>query len=314
MNILVTGALGQLGRSIQEANKTSEDNLYLYTDILSDDKVSELDITSKEDVENFVSTNKINMIVNCAAYTNVEMAETAVGFSCARKLNALAVKNLAECAKRHGARMIHISTDYVFDGEKNTPYTETDMTNPKNAYGITKKEGEEYALSILKDNCIIIRTSWLYSTFGNNFVKTIRRLINEKDEINVTLDEVGSPTYAGDLAWTIVHIIEHWDETENAGGIYHYSNEGVVSRYDFAETIRDYEFYVIGNSRSEFVSMKPCISKNLGLKLLANRPKYSVMLKDKIKEKFGIEIPYWRESLFNCVDRMQREETESNFL
>lgn len=310
MNILVTGALGQLGRSIQNAQKIDEKNVYIYTDKMIEHHVSRLDISSPDDIDKFMEDNKIDIIVNCAAYTNVEEAETVSGFSNARNLNAISVKNLAESAKKHGARLIHISTDYVFDGELNRPYRETDMTNPKTSYGITKKEGEDYAMSILKDDCIILRTSWLYSTYGWNFVKTVRKLINENDSFDMVLDEIGSPTYAGDLAWAIIYIIEHWNETEDAGGIYHFSNEGVISRYDFAEAIRDMEYHVMGNDRAEMVEINPCTTENLKFKLKATRPRYSVMSKDKFKKKFGVGIPYWRNSLFLCMDKIRREYDE----
>ena len=307
MNILVTGALGQLGKSIQEAQKINENNTYIYTDIVPGDNVSKLDITSNEDVESFVKANGIDIIVNCAAYTNVDKAEEDGGFSEAKKLNGTAVKNLAECAKKHNARLIHISTDYVFDGTNNTPYSELEWPHPKTIYGITKLEGEMYATAILEENCIVLRTSWLYSPFGKNFVKTMRRLINEEDSINVVLDEVGSPTSAMDLAHAIVQIVNKWNDIPNAGGIYHYSNEGVVSRYDFAEAIRDMEYHIMGNDRAEFVEINPCMTKDLGFKLNADRPKYSVMLKDKFKKKFGIGIPYWRSSLYLCMDRIKRD-------
>lgn len=307
MNILVTGALGQLGRSIQEAQDMNFGNTYLYTDIVTGENVSMLDITSEENVDEFVRNNGIDIIVNCAAYTNVDEADTVNGFSDANRLNSLAVRNLAECAKKNNARLIHISTDYVFDGNNNTPYSELDGTAPINAYGFTKLEGEMCATSVLGDDCIVLRTSWLYSPFGKNFVKTMRRLINEEDSINVVIDEVGSPTSAIDLAYAIVKIVNKWNDIPNAGGIYHYSNEGVVSRYDFAEAIRDMEYHIMGNDRAEFVEINPCMTKDLGFELNADRPKYSVMLKDKFKKKFGIGIPYWRSSLLLCMDRIKRD-------
>ena len=274
--ILVTGANGQLGSELRVLSVNSNHE-FLFTD------VAELDITNREAVDNYVSEHGAEIIVNCAAYTNVDKAEDDTEM--ADNINHLAVKNLAEVSAKYKLILIHISTDYVFDGSKNTPYLETDATAPLGVYGHTKLAGEK---AVTDSGCdyLIIRTSWLYSSFGNNFVKTIRRLTAEKDSLKVVFDQVGTPTYAGDLAQAILKIIDSGKYADNAG-IYHFSNEGVCSWYDFAIEIR--------NLSGNLCDIQPCHSDEFPSKV--KRPNFSVLDKTKIKETFGLKIPYWKVSL-----------------
>ena len=281
MNILVTGANGQLGSQLRSITEKT-DHKYHFTD------VAELDITDSSALEAYTTENKIEVIVNCAAYTNVDGAEE--NQTAADLLNNKAVENLAKTAKRVDATLIHISTDYVFDGSGNTPCTEDMPTSPIGVYGETKLSGE---LAITKTDCnyIIIRTAWLYSQFGNNFAKTIQRLSAERDQLNVVFDQVGTPTYASDLAATICHIIDSKQLYKK--GIYHFSNEGVCSWYDFAVEIASQS----GNK----CNIRPCHSSEFPTK--AKRPSYSVLDKTKIKETFGLTIPHWREALIKCIGK-----------
>lgn len=274
--ILVTGANGQLGSELRVLSVNSNHE-FLFTD------VAELDITNREAVDNYVSEHGTDIIVNCAAYTNVDKAEDDTEM--ADNINHLAVKNLAEVSAKYKLTLIHISTDYVFDGSKNTPYLETDPTAPLGVYGRTKLAGEK---AVTDSGCdyLIIRTSWLYSSFGNNFVKTMRRLTAEKDSLKVVFDQVGTPTYAGDLAQAILKIIDSGKYADNAG-IYHFSNEGVCSWYDFAIEIR--------NLSGNLCDIQPCHSDEFPSKV--KRPNFSVLDKTKIKETFGLKIPYWKVSL-----------------
>ena len=274
--ILVTGANGQLGSELRVLSVNSNHE-FLFTD------VAELDITNREAVDNYVSEHGTDIIVNCAAYTNVDKAEDDTEM--ADNINHLAVKNLAEVSAKYKLTLIHISTDYVFDGSKNTPYLETDPTAPLGVYGRTKLAGEK---AVTDSGCdyLIIRTSWLYSSFGNNFVKTIRRLTAEKDSLKVVFDQVGTPTYAGDLAQAILKIIDSEKYADNAG-IYHFSNEGVCSWYDFAIEIM--------NLSGNLCDIQPCHSDEFPSKV--KRPNFSVLDKTKIKETFGLKIPYWKVSL-----------------
>ena len=274
--ILVTGANGQLGSELRVLSVNSNHE-FLFTD------VAELDITNREAVDNYVSEHGAEIIVNCAAYTNVDKAEDDTEM--ADNINHLAVKNLAEVSAKYKLILIHISTDYVFDGSKNTPYLETDPTAPLGVYGRTKLAGEK---AVTDSGCdyLIIRTSWLYSSFGNNFVKTIRRLTAEKDSLKVVFDQVGTPTYAADLASAILEIIETGKYKSNSG-IYHFSNEGVCSWYDFAIEIR--------NLSGNLCDIQPCHSDEFPSKV--KRPNFSVLDKTKIKETFGLKIPYWKVSL-----------------
>lgn len=288
MNILVTGANGQLGNEMRIVSRNSQDH-YIFTD------VAELDITNAMAVEKMVSDNGIKAIINCAAYTNVDKAEDDYDF--AELLNATAVKNLAQAIKKNDGILIHISTDYVFGGTKNnTPCSEDEPANPTGVYGITKLHGEQ---SIIEAGCkhLIIRTAWLYSEFGKNFVKTMLNLTATKPNLNVVFDQVGSPTYAYDLAQVIFNIVEK-RKYEGQDGIYHYSNEGVCSWYDFTKMIAEYA----GHTDCD---IQPCHSDEFPSKVV--RPSYSVLDKTKIKKTFDIHIPYWTDSLKRCLAELAKQ-------
>ena len=282
--ILVTGANGQLGSEMQRLGAVSP-NEYLFTD------VAELDITDKSAVESFVQDNQINIIVNCAAYTNVDKAEDDQ--ATAELINATAVRNLAEAMKMVDGTLFHVSTDYVFGAEGNTPRTEDMPTNPLGVYGVTKLHGEQ-AIAEVGAKALIFRTAWLYSEFGNNFLKTMLRLTKEKESLNVVFDQVGTPTYAGDLAMTIFSIIEG-DYYAGNEGIYHFSNEGVCSWYDFAQEIAT-------AMQHKGCKIHPCHSSEFPSKV--TRPPFSVLDKTKIKKTFGVDIPHWRESMIYCLRRI----------
>jgi dTDP-4-dehydrorhamnose reductase len=279
MNILITGANGQLGNEMRRVSANSHDR-YIFTD------VAELDITNIEAIRNTMAENDINVIVNCAAYTAVDKAEDDEAM--AELLNATAVANLATAAKEHNATLIHVSTDYVFDGNGCRPYTEEQPTSPASVYGRTKLHGEEAAVES-GCNYLIFRTAWLYSPFGRNFVKTMRTLTAERDSLKVVFDQVGSPTYAGDLAALIFGIIENRELDHK--GIYHYSNEGVCSWYDFAREICE----MSGNK----CNIEPCHSDEFPSKVA--RPAYSVLDKSKVKATFNVNVPHWKESLAKCI-------------
>lgn len=284
MNILVTGANGQLGNEMRIVSQGSSDS-YIFTD------VDELDITNRDAVMDFVRDNNIKVVVNCAAYTNVDKAEDDE--KTAELINAQAVEYLASACKANHAMLIHISTDYVFGGnEGNTPRKETEPVNPTGAYGRTKLHGEQ-AIRKVGCNYLIIRTAWLYSEFGNNFVKTMRKLTAERDKLNVVFDQVGTPTYAFDLASVIFKIIEErrYDEIQD---VYHFSNEGVISWYDFAKEICE----LSGNE----CDIQPCHSDEFPSKV--KRPSYSVLDKTKIKNSLNITIPHWKESLKKCINKL----------
>ncbi|MBR1835279.1 MAG: dTDP-4-dehydrorhamnose reductase [Bacteroidales bacterium] len=285
MNILVTGTNGQLGSHIRLCSAQSQHN-YLYTDI------NELDITNRAAVERFVQTNQINVIVNCAAYVNVDQAESDK--ETADKLNHIAVGYLADIMSATNGLLIHISTDYVFGGNKNnTPCTEAEPTNPTGAYGRTKLAGEQ---AILQSSCrhIILRTSWLYSETGKNFCKTMLALTASKPSIKVVFDQVGTPTYAGDLAKAIFTILER-GLYEGNEGTYNFSNEGVCSWYDFAKEIAR-------QSNQLGCDIQPCHSNEFPSPVI--RPSYSVLDKTKFKETFGMAIPYWADSLAVCLSNL----------
>ncbi|SMO87827.1 dTDP-4-dehydrorhamnose reductase [Saccharicrinis carchari] len=284
MNILVTGANGQLGSELRALSDQSSHS-FIFTD------VNELDILNADAIQEFVKNNPIDVIINCAAYTAVDKAEEDV--ETARALNALAVSNLVSVCEDKNIKLIHISTDYVFDGHNFKPLEEHCPVAPIGVYGKTKREGEEYLLNS-KITGAVIRTSWLYSSYGNNFVKSMMRLGREKNELGVIFDQIGTPTYAADLAQTILTICQH--PSFGCGSkLIHYSNEGVASWYDFASAIME----IAGID----CCVKPIETKDYPTP--AARPYYSVMNKALIKEEFGIEIPYWRDSLRKCIERMK---------
>lgn len=285
--VLVTGANGQLGCEMRKLGAVSP-NEYIYTD------VAELDITNREAVMAFVAENKVDVIVNCAAYTNVDRAEDDE--ATAELINATAVRNLAEAVKSVDGTLFHVSTDYVFGTDGNTPRTEDMPLNPLGAYGRTKLHGEE-AITEVGCKALIFRTAWLYSEFGNNFLKTMLRLTAEKEELKVVFDQVGTPTYAGDLALTIFSIIEG-GLYAGKEGVYHFSNEGVCSWFDFAQEIA----WTAGHTKCQ---IQPCHSNEFPSKV--TRPPYSVLDKTKIKTTFAIDIPHWRESMVYCLRRLMNE-------
>lgn len=289
MNILVTGANGQLGNEMRIVAKNSADN-YIFTD------VAELDITNATAVEKMVKDNDVNVIVNCAAYTNVDKAEDDREF--AEILNAKAAENLAVAIKKNNGLLVHVSTDYVFGGTKNnTPCKEDEPANPTGVYGVTKLHGEQ---AIMATGChyIIIRTAWLYSEFGKNFLKTMLNLTATKPQLKVVFDQVGSPTYAYDLALAIFDIVEN-RKYEGNDGIYHFSNEGVCSWFDFTKMIAEYA----GNTQC---NIQPCHSDEFPSKVV--RPSYSVLDKTKIKATFGTVVPYWTDSLKVCMNNLRNME------
>ena len=286
MNILVTGANGQLGHEMQRVAKSSNHN-YIFTDVA--DGYEKLDITNIEDIRNMVKKNNVDIIVNCAAYTNVDKAES--DYDTANLINNTAAGNLATAMKEAGGTLIHISTDYVFQGDGNTPCQEDWATNPLGVYGKTKLAGEA-AIATTGCNSIIIRTAWLYSQWGKNFVKTMQSLTATHDTLKVVFDQVGTPTFAGDLADVIAHII-NTGQTDKTG-IYHFSNEGVCSWYDFAKLICK----LSGNT----CDINPCYSEEFPSPV--KRPHFSVLDKIKIKETFGIKVPYWTDSLEVCIKQL----------
>ena len=282
MNILITGCNGQLGNEMQLLEKVNPQHQYFNTD------VAQLDITNPEAIEEFVNNNAIDIIVNCAAFTAVDKAESSQELC--HLLNAKAPEYLAAAIAKRGGYLVQVSTDYVFDGTNHTPYTEDEATCPNSVYGSTKLEGEKLAMAACA-NTMIIRTAWLYSTFGNNFVKTMIRLGQEKPELGVIFDQIGTPTYAGDLAAAIMAAINHGI----VPGIYHFSNEGVISWYDFTKAIH------------RIAGITSCHVKPLHTTEYptpAARPHYSVLDKTKIKQTYGIEVPYWEESLEKCIAKL----------
>ena len=287
MNILVTGANGQLGNEMRIVSKVSQDH-YIFTD------VAELDITNADAVRSMVQENDVKAIINCAAYTNVDKAEDDRDF--AELLNAKAVENLALAIKENNGVLVHVSTDYVFGKEPyNTPCQEDQKGTPTGVYGETKLHGEQ---NIINSGChhVIIRTAWLYSEFGKNFVKTMMNLTATKSELKVVFDQVGTPTYAYDLATAIFDIVEN-RKYEGNDGVYHYSNEGVCSWFDFTKMIAEYA----GNTCCD---VQPCHSNEFPSKVV--RPSFSVLDKTKIKETFEIKVPYWTESLKKCISNLQK--------
>ena len=299
MRILVTGKNGQLGKSINKIvntgngkNNYQQDNEFIFVGR------EEIDLSSESDINRyFDSNNKFDIIINCAAYTAVDKAEKEQEL--ANQVNHLAVKQLANIANEQKAKLVHVSTDYVFDGTGGKPYKETDKINPINVYGKTKLAGEKTLQEIMPTDAIIIRTSWVYSEYGNNFVNTMLRLGKERDELNVVSDQIGSPTYANDLAVAILEIIDNKDyqDKKQPTEIYHYSNKGRVSWYDFAKEIfKIAEVDCKVNSITTQQHPTP-----------AQRPRNTLMDKEKIIEKFGIKTPYWKEALCSCIKNIKDE-------
>lgn len=294
MKILVTGANGQLGLSLRRV--ASPDNVWIFTDVVPGDDTVSLDITDSEAVRELVAKEGIEAIVNCAAYTNVDAAEDNEAL--AELLNATAVGYLAAAMKEAGGLLVHISTDYVFGAEPyNTPCREEQKGTPTGVYGLTKLHGEQ---AILRSGVrhLILRTAWLYSEYGKNFVKTMLSLTATKPSIKVVFDQVGTPTYAADLARTIVDILPQVAADEPKCGIYHYSNEGVCSWYDFTKMIAEF-------SAQLSCDIQPCHSEEFPSKV--RRPAYSVLDKSKIKETFGISVPYWTDSLKQCIANLKSQ-------
>ena len=291
MNILVTGANGQLGTALREAPKARGDR-WIFTDVTALPGVETvyLDITDPNAVQIVCESEQVDVIVNCAAYTNVDKAEDDQ--ATADLLNRQAPANLAAAAKACGATLIHISTDYVFRGDKSIPYSETDATDPTGVYGVTKLAGER-AISESGCNYLIFRTAWLYSPWGKNFVKTMLQLMQTRPDLRVVCDQVGTPTYAPDLAALIAKVINERDFGK--AGLYHFTDEGVISWYDFTMAIR--EISGLQNCR-----VAPCSSEEYPTK--AQRPHYSVLDKSRVRETFGLQIPYWRDSLLRCLERL----------
>lgn len=282
-NVLVTGGNGQLGQAVAGLAEQYPSYSFFFTDI------DTLDITHKEAIHAYLKKNAIHTIINCAAYTTVDKAEKEMEL--AYRINAEAVRNLAEAARDHHSRIIHVSTDYVFDGHNHRPYIETDGTRPVSAYGRTKLAGEVILQEALPD-AVIVRTSWLYSENGGNFVNTMLRLGREKKEIKVVFDQIGTPTYAGDLANALLTLLSKEQKGGIIPGIYHYSNEGVCSWYDFARKIME-------------LAGLPCHVIPVETKdypTAAIRPPYSVLNKSKIKETYSLVIPHWEESLKKIIN------------
>ena len=293
MNILVTGANGQLGNEIRIITRESDDH-YVFTDVNQVEGVETvfLDITDLEAVRVLVAERRIDVIVNCAAYTDVERAEEDEPR--ADLLNHKAAGNLAAAAKATGATLFHVSTDYVFDGTAHTPYTEDGTPSPLGAYGRTKLAGER-AVMASGCRCLIFRTAWLYSEYGHNFLKTMLRLTSERDTLQVVFDQIGTPTYAGDLALALFSIIESERYAGNEG-VYHFTDEGVCSWYDFATEIAA----AAGHDKCRII---PCHTSEFPTK--AARPAYSVLDKTKIKTTFQMDIPHWREAMKYCLEKLR---------
>jgi dTDP-4-dehydrorhamnose reductase len=286
--ILVTGSKGQVGMELQALANQFPDFDFNFVD------VDELDITDPAAVKDYFDNNAINYCINCAAYTAVDKAETET--SLAWKVNTVGAENLATACFKYKAIMLHISTDYVYHTQQTKPYIETDLTNPQGTYARTKLQGDEAVLRSNAGGAMVIRTSWVYSSFGNNFVKTMLRLGAERGEVSVIYDQIGTPTYARDLAMALLQIVQkaenHSIDRKQFSGIYHYSNEGVTSWYDFAVAIFDI--------KNMAVKVRPIETKDYPTP--ASRPPYSLLNKAKIKNTFGMEIPHWQQSLRKCLE------------
>lgn len=285
--ILVTGANGQLGNEMRLLAKEYPGFTFDFTDI------GELDLCDSENVLDYCTRNKPSYIINCAAYTNVNKAEDDADLC--YKVNRDTIKNIAKAAKTIGAKVLHISTDYVFDGTNHTPYIESDPVCPVSVYGKSKLEGE-YALQAECPELVIVRTSWLYSTFGNNFVKTMIKLGKEREKMTVVFDQIGTPTYAGDLAAALMQIVVHSEKGSFVPGIFHFSDEGVCSWYDFTLSIHK----LAGITSCQVL---PIETKDYPTR--ATRPAYSVLNKSKIKATYGITIPHWETSLQTCIAKLK---------
>jgi dTDP-4-dehydrorhamnose reductase len=290
--ILVTGSSGQLGRSLYSIANHYHDYAFTFA------HRAELDLSDSNSINNFFKQHQFDLIINCAAHTAVDKAESEPEL--ADKINHLAVKRLADIAKQQNAKLIHISTDYVFNGTQYRPYIETDDVAPQSVYGETKLKGEQTLLATMASNALIIRTSWVYAEFGNNFVKTMLRLGKERDALNVIFDQVGTPTYAHDLADSIMAIVntDTFKQAEFASELYHYSNEGVCSWYDFAKAI-----FELSNIDCD---VSPIETKDYPTP--ATRPHYSLLNKAKIKQGFNLSIPYWKDSLQHCLNTLAQQE------
>lgn len=282
--ILVTGGNGQLGSELHALSGSYPQHEFTFTDRTA------LDLGNLCKFEDFFENNRFDTIINCAAYTAVDKAESEA--ETADTVNHRFVSMLAKIAKRDSTSLIHISTDYVFNGQNYRPYVESDPTDPRGVYGRTKRDGENAILAVGPKNSLILRTSWVYSSFGNNFVKTMLRLGRERDSLGVIFDQIGTPTYAHDLAKTILDLLPKLEN--EAPEIVHYSNEGVASWYDFAQSV--FEFSAIE------CTLNPITTDQYPTP--ATRPHYSLLNKKKIKERFGIAIPYWRDSLKECLKRL----------
>ncbi|MDC1533622.1 dTDP-4-dehydrorhamnose reductase [Polaribacter sp.] len=289
MRVLITGSNGQLGSEIKELAANYKNADFIFKDL------PELNICDFEALQAFIIDHNINAVINCAAYTAVDKAEEDAQI--AEQVNSIGVSNLVNALEKVNGKLIHISTDYVFDGNHFSPYKESDSVSPIGVYGETKRAGELAVLNTDIDS-IVIRTSWLYSSYGNNFVKTMLRLGNEKENLGVIFDQVGTPTYARDLAKTCLEILTGVNSVKISknGNLYHYSNEGLASWYDFAISIME-----LGG---ENCKVKPIQTKDYST--LAKRPHFSVLNKSKIKTDFKIEIPYWRDSLKDCIEKIKK--------
>ncbi len=291
-HILVTGSSGQLGQSLKAIANNYPDVEFTFV------ARTDLDLSSEQAIHDYFQHHHVDLIINCAAYTAVDKAESEP--TLANQINHLAVKQLAEIAKYQNTKLIHISTDYVFNGQQYRPYIENDDVEPQSVYGQSKLKGEQALLTILANNGLIIRTSWVYSAYGNNFVKTMLRLGQERDSLNVIFDQVGTPTYAHDLAEAIMAIVntETFNQQKVATEIYHYSNEGVCSWYDFAKTI-----FELSNIDC---NVSPIETKDYPTP--ATRPHYSLLNKAKIKQQYAITIPYWKDALHACLNQLAQQE------
>lgn len=287
--VLITGSNGQLGQSFQRIAVNYSQYEWVFVNRL------DLDLSQPKSIETYFKSNKFDVIINCAAYTAVDKAESEAEL--ADRINHLAVKKLATIAKQQQAKLLHISTDYVFNGQQCRPYVETDPVDPQGVYGATKLEAEQAVLQTMETNALIIRTSWVYSEFGNNFVKTMLKLGAERDSLSVIFDQIGTPTYAHDLAVVIMSILssELFKQTRFKSELYHYSNEGVCSWYDFSKAIFE--------SSGIVCDVSPIESKDYPT--AAKRPHYSVLNKNKLKQMYSLEIPYWKDSLKVCLQALQ---------